>query len=484
MHPDYKAVIGLEIHAQLKSESKIYCADKVTYGEQPNTFVSPISLGHPGTLPTLNEHCLELAIKMGLAMHCTIAEHCYFARKNYFYPDLPKGYQISQDKTPICTKGYLDVRLEGGQKKRIGITRIHMEEDAGKSLHDQDLYDSLIDLNRASVGLIEIVSEPDIENAEQAMAYMTEVRKLVRYLDICDGNMEEGSLRCDANVSVMKKDAKQFGTRAEVKNMNSISNVGRAINYEIERQIELLEGGGTVLLETRTWDAVSGQTYSMRTKEEADDYRYFPEPDLQPLVVTSERISDIEASMPELPDSLYERFTQTYSLPEHDATLLTEQREFAQYYLAVLEGTSNYKAASNWLNGPVKTYLNEHAVDITAFPLPPASIASLVTLVDGGKVSFSIAKEQLFNLLLAEPKAKPEALAKQHNLLLDNDADTIATEIEKVLDADPENVATYLEGKTGLLGHFMGQVMKATKGKADPKLVNKHLRDALEKRRT
>ncbi len=481
----YRTVIGLEIHAQLASHSKIYCADPVDFGGMPNIRVSPVSLGLPGSLPTLNENCVHLAIKMGLATGSSIAERCHFARKNYFYPDLPKGYQISQFETPICYQGHLEIRLKDGSVQTVGITRIHMEEDAGKSIHDQDLYDTLIDLNRASVGLIEIVSEPDMETAEQAMVYVTEIRKIVRYLGICDGNMEEGSLRCDANISVMPahlpRALENFGTRAEVKNMNSISNVGRAINYEVQRQIALIEAGGTVARETRSWDPTTGTTLPMRDKESADDYRYFPEPDLQPLVVTEELKQRLRGQMPELPDQLFKRFTTEQGLPIQDATLLTEDKGIADYYIQLSGLTGNYKASSNWINGPVKTWMNDQARHIQDFPLPPAMLAQVVELVESNKLSFTTAKEKLLPKLLETPSKTAIAVATAENLLLQNDPGALAAAIEAALAKHPEEVKTYRGGKAGLLGFFVGQVMRATGGKADPKLINEQVRAALEK---
>jgi aspartyl-tRNA(Asn)/glutamyl-tRNA(Gln) amidotransferase subunit B len=472
MHPDYISVIGLEIHAQLATHAKIYCPEAAEYGAMPNTRVSPVSLGLPGALPTLNEHCVELAIKMGLATGSSIAQHCYFARKNYFYPDLPKGYQISQDKTPICLGGSMNIRLKDGTTKRIGITRIHIEEDAGKSMHDQDMYDTLIDLNRAGVGLIEIVSEPDMRTAEEAMAYITEIRKLVRYLDICDGNMEEGSLRCDCNVSVMKKTDTKFGTRTETKNMNSISNVGRAIAYEIERQIELLERGERVIQQTRTWDAVTGTTMPLRDKESADDYRYFPEPDIQPLALTDAYLERIRVSLPELPEALFDKYTNNYRLPDWDAGQLTETKEFANYYEALLHHTQHYKTAANWMIGPVKTWLNERGLEMKDYPLAPEALAGIIELVEAGKVSHSAAKDQLLPILLNDPSQSPAEAAAAHNLLLNDNSDELRTIVQQVLADNPEKVQTYLNGKDGLLGFFVGQVMKLSGGKADPKMLN------------
>lgn len=487
--PKYKPVIGLEIHAQLDSRSKIYSSEAVDYGGEPNSRVSEISLGLPGVLPSLNKACVELAIKMGLATGCSIANECYFARKNYFYPDLPKGYQISQDNTPICFDGEIKIRTKDIndeskiKAKTIRIQRIHMEEDSGKSFHDQDLYDSLVDLNRAGVGLIEIVSHPDIENAEQAMAYLTEIRKLVRYIGVCDGNMEEGSLRCDANVSVMPVDAKEYGTRTEIKNLNSISNVGRAINYEIERQIALLESGGAVMQETRTWDAGTGRTSALRDKETSADYRYFPEPDLLPLNITPERLAEIRQSLPELPEALYQKYVNSFSLPDHDATLLTEHKEFARYFEEVISIVPNYKAASNWLNGSVKSFLNEQAIEISDFRIPPQKIADIIILVDTGKVSHNVAKEEIFKILLKNPEISPEKFAEENNLILSSNVDEINEFIKQVVSENEGQVNTYLQGKTGLLGFFVGKVMKLTAGKADPKEVHRLTTDYLEKLR-
>jgi len=480
----YQPIIGLEIHAQLSTKSKAFCNEEADYGGEPNTRVSAVSFGHPGALPSVNKECIRKAVKIGLATKCSITENTHFARKNYFYPDLPKGYQISQDTTPFCTGGYLEVRLKSGEYKKIRIQRIHMEEDAGKSLHDQDLHDSLIDLNRCGVGLVEIVSMPDIRSADEAYAYITEIRKIVRYLDICDGNMEEGSLRCDANISVMPVGSTVYGTRVEVKNMNSISNVARAINYEIKRQIDTIENGGKVLGETRNWDSTTGSTHSMRMKEGAADYRYFPEPDLLPVILSQSILNEIKAELPELPEALFQKYTKQYGLPEHDATLLTEQREFVQYYEKIIAILPNYKAASNWMNGPIKTYLNETTTHILEFPIPPQSIAEIIQLIDSNQISHNAAKEQLFQLLLKAPEKTPTQLAQENNLLLSTDTTDIQQSILKILAENPDKVQTYLNGKTGLLGFLVGQIMRAVgQGKADPKLVNHLVQEALEKQR-
>lgn len=477
----YEAVIGLEVHAQMLTRSKAFCADSTEYGAAPNSQVSPVSLGHPGTLPVHNKEVIRYAIRLGIACGCDITEYNYYARKNYFYADLPKGYQITQDKTPICTNGSIAIKLKDGTEKHIRLQRIHMEEDSGKSMHDQDVYDSLIDLNRAGVPLVEIVSMPDIKSGEEAYQYLTEVRKLVRYLDICDGNMEEGSLRCDANISVNIKGAKEYGTRVEVKNMNSIRNVQRAIDFEIKRQIEELEQGGTIYKETRTFDAMKGITMVMRSKEDATDYRYFPEPDLPPLHITDAFITQVKAQMPALPKELLQKFTGVYALNEYDATVLTENKEVAAYFEGVLKHTTNIKAAANWVMVNVKGYLNEQAIDITDFVLQPAKIAELIDLIDSGKVSHSVASQKVFPAMLLEHHKSALEIAEAMNLLQESDSGALSTFVEQALAMYPEKVAEYKAGKKSLIGLFMGEVMKLSKGKADPKVANQLIRESLEK---
>jgi aspartyl-tRNA(Asn)/glutamyl-tRNA(Gln) amidotransferase subunit B len=477
----YEAVIGLEVHAQMLTKSKAYCSDPYTYGGEPNTQVSPISLGHPGTLPKHNKVVVENAIKMGIACNCEIASHQYYARKNYFYADLPKGYQITQDKTPICTAGKISIRMKDGSERLIGITRIHMEEDAGKSMHDQDVYHSLIDLNRAGVPLIEIVSEPDIRTGEEAYQYISEIRKLVRYLDICDGNMEEGSLRCDANISVRIKGASAFGTKVEVKNMNSMRNVQRAIDFEIERQITALETGETIYQETRNFDAIKGRTLTMRSKEGASDYRYFPEPDLPPLHITASFLEAVKAKMPELPSALFEKFTKAIGLSEYDAQVLTENKDIAAYFEAILKHTNNAKAAANWLMVNIKGYLNEQALEINDFVLQPAKIAEIISLIDENKISNSAASQRLFPAMLEEHHLSALQLAEKLNLLQESDTGELNKWIADALAKYPEKVAEYKAGKKSLTGLFMGEVMKASKGKADPKAATNLLIEALEK---
>ncbi len=480
VYDKYEAVIGLEVHAQLLTKSKAFCGDSTEYGAEPNTQVSVISLAHPGTLPRHNKKAIEFAIKMGLAVGSDIREVNHYARKNYFYADLPKGYQITQDKTPICTGGSVKVKLKDGSIKNIGITRIHMEEDAGKSMHDQDIYDTLVDFNRAGVPLIEIVSEPDIRSADEAYQYLTEVRKLVRYLDICDGNMEEGSLRCDANVSVRLKGSEKFGTKVEVKNMNSISNVKRAIEFEIIRQIDDLEAGKTLTTETRSFDASKGSTFSMRTKEAANDYRYFPEPDLPPLIVGRAWVNEIHAQMPALPDELHNLYTTQYQLSEYDASVLTDTKEVALYFSEVAKNTKNYKAAANWVMVNVKSYLNENALDMNDFTLPAPSIAALIQLIDDGKVSHSAASQKIFPVLVQNPAKSPLQIAEELNILQESDSGFIQEAIKAAVAKFPEKVAEYKAGKESLLGLFMGEVMKHSKGKADPKMASQLLKEYLD----
>jgi aspartyl-tRNA(Asn)/glutamyl-tRNA(Gln) amidotransferase subunit B len=475
----YQMVIGLEVHAQLNTKSKAYSADRNEYGAAPNSNVGPVSLGLPGTLPRLNAEVVQSAIKLGLAMNCDIAHEMYFARKNYFYADLPKGYQITQDTTPICTGGHLDIEVNG-EKKRIGITRIHMEEDAGKSIHDQDPFDTLIDLNRAGVPLLEIVSEPDMRSSDEAYAYLAEVRKMVRYLDICDGNMEEGSLRCDANISVMLKGSNQFGTRCEVKNMNSLRNVQRAIEYEVTRQIQLIESGEEIEQQTRNFDAVSGTTTLLRSKEDAHDYRYFPEPDLQPLSLTHADIEKVKQELPPLPSELIEKYTRQLGLSEYDARVLTEDKSVAWYFNELAAITSNYKAAANWVMGEVKSYLNEHGIHISEFPLSPDKIADLISIIESGKVSHSVASQNVFPEMTRYPGLSALEIAEKLNLIQESDEGALRQFAEEALAKYPDKVQAYRSGNKGLLGLFMGEVMKLSNRKADPKAASKIIQQLLE----
>ncbi len=476
----YQAVIGLEVHAQMLTKTKAYSNDVNEFGSTPNTNVSAITLGHPGTLPRMNKQTIQYAIRLGLACESNIAPEQHFARKNYFYPDLPKGYQITQDTTPICTEGRIIVKDENGEEKSIGITRIHMEEDAGKSMHDVDLYDTLVDLNRAGVPLLEVVSEPDLRSSQEAYNYVSEVRRLVRYLDICDGNMEEGSLRCDANISVMLKDATEFGTKVEVKNMNSIRNVQKAIEFEIERQIEAVEAGETIAQETRSFDALKGITISMRSKEAANDYRYFPEPDLLPITVTQDEIEAVRKNMPPLPRELFLKYRNEFGLSEYDAANLTDSKDIALFYEEVIAHTNNYKGAANWVMGDVKSFLNNRGLEIHAFPIAPKNIAALIQIIDDGKISSSVASQKVFPAMLETPDMAPLEIAENLNVLQDSSEDSILTFIDEVIKQHPEEVARYKNGEKQLVGFFMGQLMKASKGKADPKAANQMMRKSLE----
>ena len=476
----YEPVIGLEVHIQLLTKSKAYCSDSTEYGALPNTQVSPISLGHPGTLPMVNKKVIEFALRLGLACKCNITRENQYSRKNYFYADLPKGYQITQQATPICTGGYITINTDKG-KKQVELTRIHMEEDTGKSIHDQDPYDTLIDLNRAGVPLLEMVTEPVIANADEAYQYVTELRRLVRYLEICDGNMEEGSMRCDANISVRLKGETKFGKKVEVKNMNSIRNVHSAIEHEIERQIEVIENGGTLVQETRSFDASTGKTFTMRTKESADDYRYFPEPDLPPIMITEKDIESVRHTLPPLPEELFEKYTKQYSLSNYDAAVLTDNKEFALYFESLTQNTGNYKAAANWMMGEVKSYLNQNAININSFPLPAAKVAEIIALVESGKVSYTVASQRIFPEIMKNPAKTAQQIAEEHNLVQESDSSVLEQFVAEAIAKYPEKVTEYKSGKTGLLGLFMGEVMKLSKGKADPKVASKLVKDALEK---
>lgn len=473
----YEAVIGLEVHAQLLTKSKAFAAVSSEYGGAPNSQVTPLCLGHPGTLPVLNENLVRYIIKMGLATHCNVSEKSIFARKNYFYPDLPKGYQISQYDTPICHGGHIDIELDD-YEKTIGITRIHMEEDAGKSIHDQDPYHTLVDLNRAGTPLIEIVSEPDLRTPQEAYAYLSKIKQIVQYLEICDGNMEEGSLRCDANVSVRPRGQEEFGTRTELKNMNSFRNVERAITYEIERQIELIEEGGVVVQKTLLWDPNKLQTREMRSKEEAHDYRYFPEPDLPPVVITEELLNGIKNELPELPDVRLERFMNQLGLSREDAMVLTENRQLADYYERILKKLNHPKAVANLILTEVLRVLNEQSIAISEFPISPGRISELIRLKLDDKVNSS-AMQTIFNEMLKSDQSATE-LAKSLNLIQVSDSGFIEPIIDEVITANPDEAQRYREGKKALIGFFIGQVMKKSQGKANPKQVRELIAKKLE----
>ena len=474
----YEVVIGLEVHAQLATQSKLFCGDSIAFGAEPNTHVSPITLGHPGTLPKTNKKAVEYAVKMGLACHCEIERYNYFARKNYFYPDLPKGYQISQHTTPICKGGYVTIKTDTGTRN-VQLTRIHMEEDAGKSIHDNDDEFTCVDYNRAGTPLIEIVSEPDLHSAEEAYQYVTEIRRMVQWIGVCDGNMEEGSLRCDANVSIRLKGETALGTRVEVKNLNSIRNVKHAIQYEVERMVGIVENGGKITQQTRSFDASTDTTFSIRDKEEANDYRYFAEPDLSPFLLSESFIESVQKSLPALPQDLQHRYQHELGLSEYDAAQLCMQKETADYYELLIVHTGNYKAAANWMNGPVKHYLHEHKIAFQNFSLQPAQLAGLLKLVEDGKVNFSVASTKLFPVLVLSKEESALDIATRLNLLQVSDSNELESWVQQALDKMPEKVKEYQKGKKGLIGLFVGEVKKISKGKADPKIVTELLEQKL-----
>ncbi len=472
----YEVVIGLEVHAQLKTKSKIFAPDKNEFGQEPNSLTSPITLGMPGVLPVLNKEVVNMGILTGLALNCEIPSRCKFDRKQYFYPDLPKGYQISQYDEPICVNGYLDIK-----GKRIGITRAHLEEDAGKLVHAGadglagSSY-SLVDLNRAGTPLLEIVSEPDMRSSEEARNYMEELRNIVRYIGVCDGNLEEGSMRCDANISIMPKGSKEFGTRAEIKNVNSFSALQKAIEYEIDRQIDIVEEGGQVVQETRLWDDNSRETRSMRGKEDAHDYRYFPEPDLMPLEISREWVEGIKSEMPELPSQKRERY-QGLGLSEYDASVIVEQMGLALFFDKVLELGANPKTAVNFIMGEIAAYLKEDHIEITDTKLTAENLAELISLIEKGTISNNIGKQIIIEMLKEGTKAS--AIVEKKGLSQISDEGAIKELVQKVVDAHPSEVEAYRNGKTNLLGFFVGQIMKETKGRANPKTVNELLRGIL-----
>jgi aspartyl-tRNA(Asn)/glutamyl-tRNA(Gln) amidotransferase subunit B len=476
----YQLIIGLEVHAQLQTESKIFASDSTVYGNLPNTQISAITLGHPGTLPKVNKKAIEFAIRMGIACDCEISRNTSFDRKNYFYPDLPKGYQITQDKAPICVGGLVPIVLPDGRTRTVKLNRIHLEEDAGKSIHLAGEADTLVDFNRAGTPLIEIVTEPDMQCPEEAYAFLAEIKKLVKYLEICDGNMEEGSLRCDANVSVMLKGATELGKKVEVKNMNSFRNVFRAIEHEHERLIHLIEAGEVIISETRTFDASAGTTSSMRAKEDLNDYRYFPEPDLSPVFISDEWLNSIKASIPQLPRELHLRLVEEFGLPGYDADVLTEAKETALWFLDLCEKTSNYKAASNWMMGPIKSYLNDKNLNIVDLPISTDAMAQLIELIDDSKVSFTVAAQRVYPELLKSGSETPIQIAQRLNLIQESDEDSLILIVEAVLAENQAKVKEYRSGKKGLMGMFMGQVMQKSNGKADPKVATKLLIEILE----
>jgi aspartyl-tRNA(Asn)/glutamyl-tRNA(Gln) amidotransferase subunit B len=473
----YEPVIGLEVHAQLLTKSKIFCGCSAEFGAAPNTHTCPVCLGMPGVLPVLNKTVVEFAMKMSLATHCRINAMSNFARKNYFYPDLPKGYQISQYALPLAEHGYVDIETDAG-KKRIGITRIHMEEDAGKLIHDEHLPSSYVDLNRTGVPLIEIVGEPDIRNADEAAAYLRRLHEILVYLEICDGNMEEGSFRCDANVSLRPKGQEAFGTRAELKNMNSFRNVQRALEYEIKRQEYILEGGGEIIQETRLWDDTQGVSLSMRSKEEAHDYRYFPDPDLVAIHVDEAWINEMEGTLPELPLEKRERFIRNYEIPPYDAGVLTSSKPLAEYYENVVKVCGKPKIAANWVMGDLLRFINDDKGDIRTCPVTTTALGDMITLIEEGTISGKMAKDLIQDMY--KTGKPPRTIIEEKGMVQITDEGALAQVIDDIIEANPGQLAQYRSGKDKLFGFFVGQVMKATQGKANPQLINELLKKTLD----
>jgi aspartyl-tRNA(Asn)/glutamyl-tRNA(Gln) amidotransferase subunit B len=477
----YEAVIGLEVHAELLTQSKVFCGCSSKFGAPPNQNTCPVCLALPGALPVLNRRAVEFGIRAGLATHCTVANYSRWARKNYFYPDLPKGYQISQYELPLCLAGRIDIVTEAGGPKRIRLTRIHMEEDTGKNIHDAHGDSSLVDFNRCGVPLLEIVSEPDIRSAAEAGAYLRKLRTILQYLEICDGNMEEGSFRCDANVSIRRPGATELGTKVEIKNMNSFRNVERAIEFELKRQAQALDEGARLVQETRLWDPDREVTRSMRSKESAHDYRYFPEPDLLPLLVSDEWIEEVRRGLPELPDARRARFARDYALPEYDADVLTMRKDVADYYEEAVRHHKNPKALSNWVMGDILRIIRERKLDnalvIHDWPVPPERLAAMVELIDSGEISGKIAKS-VFEEMVNTGKT-PVQIVDEQGLKQISDEGPIIAAVEQVIAANPEKVAEYRSGKDKLFGFFVGQAMKATQGKANPQKLNELLRAKL-----
>jgi len=474
---EYDVIIGLEVHAQLLTETKIFCSCPTTFGDEPNTNTCPVCIGMPGILPVLNKKIVDFGIKLGIATHCKIAKTNIFARKNYFYPDLPKGYQITQYESPLCEHGFLDIDTNGGGK-RIGITRIHMEEDAGKLIHDLKGHRSFIDFNRAGVPLLEIVSEPDMRSTDEADAYLRELRQLLVYLEICDGNMEQGSFRCDANISVRPKGSAFFGVRTELKNMNSFRNVHRALSYEIKRHIDVLESGREVTQQTMLWDEAANATRSMRTKEESHDYRYFPEPDLVPVMVDNAWIGKIRKTLPEMPRERRKRFEDVYGLPGYDADILTQSRDVADYFENCVSLLDSPKEISNWIMTEVLRVLKEGAADIKALKVTPKMLTSMIRLIDDGAISGKMAKD-VFNEMAKTGKS-PGEIVKDSGLKQISDEEHLKSLAKAILEDHKKEVESYKKGKTQLIGFFVGQLMKATKGKANPELTNKIIKEILE----
>jgi len=486
LNENYEPVIGLEVHAQMLTESKAFCGCTTKFGNEPNTNTCPVCLGMPGTLPVLNIDLVEFILRIALATNCRIAPRSIFARKNYFYPDLPKGYQISQYEEPICTDGVIEIDAEDGGRKAIGITRIHMEEDAGKSIHDLDVH-TLVDVNRCGVPLIEIVSKPDLRSPQEAYLFLSKIKQLVTYLDVCDGNMEEGSLRCDANVSVRRKGHKELGTKTEVKNMNSFRNVERALEYEINRQIQLIEDGGAVVQQTLLWDANQDVAYPMRSKEEAHDYRYFPDPDLVPVYVDEQWIARVRATMPELPTQRRDRFVESLGLPRYDADVLTVEKGVADFFEGTLSALVDRtgktakeiaKPVSNWVMTDVLRVVSERKIGISQFPISPQNLAAMIGLIHDGTISGKIAKEVFEEML--NTNEHPMTIVERKGLIQVSDSSAIEKAIEETLRAHKPQVEKYLKGNEKVFGFFVGETMKILKGKGNPKVVNDLLQQRLD----
>lgn len=474
----YEIVVGLEVHAQLLTQSKIFCGDDASFGALPNTHISPVSLGHPGTLPALNTNAIDYAIKLGLALNCDINRENYFERKNYFYPDLPKGYQVTQDTQPICKNGYLRI-VKQSKEKTIRFNRIHLEEDAGKSLHDQDPLFTCIDLNRAGVPLVEIVTEPDLSSADEAYAFLTELRKMLRWVGVCDGNMEQGSMRCDANISVRLAGEQKLGTRVEVKNLNSIRNVKRAIEVESARLIALAEKNLPILQQTRSYDADKNETFLLRSKEEANDYRYFPEPDLPPVIITELQISKIKSTLPILPQQLKEKYVKEYELTEYDAQVLVAEKETSDFFESLAERNSEYKTSANILIGAIKPHCNDANISLTDFPVPIDQLQHLVHMIKSGAISYNNASTKVLTELIKYPGKRAEDVARELNLMQVSDDGEIQGWVDAALASMPEKVLEYKKGKKALQGLFAGAVKKLSKGTADMTSVNKILLEKL-----
>lgn len=475
---DYELVIGLEVHAELSTKSKIYCSCTTEFGGDENTHCCPICTGMPGVLPVLNKKVIEYAVKAGLATNCEIANFSKQDRKNYFYPDLPKAYQVSQYDLPICKNGYIDIEVNGVQK-RIGLTRIHIEEDAGKLIHDEWDRGTLVDYNRCGVPLIEIVSEPDIRSAEEAKAFLENLKAILEYIDVSDCKMQEGSLRADVNLSIRPVGQKEFGTRTEMKNLNSFKAILRAIEGEFKRQKTEIEYGGVIVQETRRWDDNKGESYAMRSKEEAHDYRYFPEPDLVPIVLEDSYINDIRSSLPELPEARKKRYIEEFGLPEYDSSVLTSSKYFADFFEEAVKMSNNAKAVSNWIMGDLMRILKEKEMEASQIPFPAEYLAKLVKLIDGGKISGTIAKK-VFEKMFQTQK-DPEVIVKEEGLEVVNDEGALVGIVKKILEANPQSITDYKSGKEKAFGFLVGQCMKESRGKGNPQIINKILKEELEK---